>query len=72
MIRVVRSDERIDGVLQWLVHVERMENDKIVKRVCRSVLVVAQWVARGRDLYHGGMFKGKRFGCQESKENGAG
>ena len=28
-------DERIDeGVLRWLGHVERMENDKFAKRVC--------------------------------------
>ena len=30
----VQSDERIDeGVLQWLGPVERMENDRIAKRV---------------------------------------
>ena len=32
------SDERIDGVLHWFGHVERMENDRIAKivflRVC--------------------------------------
>ena len=26
-------DERIDGVLRWFDHVERMENDGIAKRV---------------------------------------
>ena len=30
-------DERIDGVLWWFSHMERMESDKIAKRVCRSV-----------------------------------
>ena len=37
-------DERI--VLRWFGHVERMENEMIGKRV--SVLVIAQWVGRGR------------------------
>ena len=26
-------DKKIDGVLQWFGHVERMENDRIAKRV---------------------------------------
>ena len=44
-------DERIDeGVLQWFSHLERMENDRIAKRVyVESVLVIVQWVGRGRD-----------------------
>ena len=30
----MQSDERIDeGVLRWFDHVERMENDRIAKRV---------------------------------------
>ena len=37
-------DERIDeNVLRWFAHVERMENDRIAKRVyIESVLVVAK------------------------------
>ena len=60
--------ERIaEGVLRWFGHVER---DRIARRVCRSVQVVVQWVALGRD----GLirFKEKRFGCQASMENGSG
>ena len=26
-------DERTDGILRWLGHVERLENDRITKRV---------------------------------------
>ena len=37
MNKVVWSDERIhEGVLRWLNHVERMENDRITKRVYAS------------------------------------
>ena len=44
-------DERIDkGVLQWFDHVKRMKNDRIAKRTyVGGILVVAQWVGRGRD-----------------------
>ena len=43
-------DEKIDeGVLWWVSHVERMENNRIADRVSvGSMLVVAQWVGRGR------------------------
>ena len=39
LCRVVkRVDERIDeGILWWFGHVERMENDRFAKRVCRRV-----------------------------------
>ena len=40
-----RLDERIDeGMLHWFSHVERMENDRIAKRVA-----IIHWVGRGRD-----------------------
>ena len=32
-IRVVGNDERIDNVLQWFGHAERMEKDRVAKRV---------------------------------------
>ena len=43
-------DEKIDeGVLRWFGHPERKDNDRIAKRSMKeSVLVVAQWVGRGR------------------------
>ena len=43
-------DERIDeGSLWWFDYLERMERDRIAKRVYESVLVVIQWVGHGRD-----------------------
>ena len=45
-------DERIDkGVLQGFDHVERMERDRIAKRVYvgECPLVFIQWVGCGRD-----------------------
>ena len=47
LCRVKKSlDERIDeGALRWFGHVERMDRDRIAKRV----YVVVQWVDRGRD-----------------------
>ena len=44
-------DERIDeGVLRWLGHVEKMENNKIPKRVCiREYAGSRSVVGRGRD-----------------------
>ena len=33
-MRIVQSDERIDeGVLRWFSHVERMEKDRIARKV---------------------------------------
>ena len=43
-------DERNDeGVLRSFGHAERMEKDTITKSMLESVLVVVQWVSRGRD-----------------------
>ena len=45
----MRSDERIDeGALRWFGNVERIENDRIAKRVYVGEVVV-QWVGHGRD-----------------------
>ena len=42
-------DERIDeGVLQWFDHVERMENDRIAKRVYLGVCVGSHSMGRPR------------------------
>ena len=44
------GDKRIDEVLRWFAHVERMERAMIAKRVyVESLLVVLQRVGRGRD-----------------------
>ena len=46
-------DKRTDEVvLRWFGHMERMEKERIVKRVSsmyESVLVLIQWIGRGRD-----------------------
>ena len=43
-------DERIDkGVLQWFVHVERMERDMITKRVYEGECAGSLSVGRGRE-----------------------
>ena len=45
----VRSDERIDeGVLRWFGHVERMENDRNVKRVYVGECTGSRSVGRPR------------------------
>ena len=46
----MRSGERIDEcVLQWFDHVERMENEGLLREsMNRNVLAVPQWVGRGR------------------------
>ena len=67
-------DERIDEVVQrWLGHVERMERDRITKRVsvgeCASSRSVGRPWKRCTNIVK--VFKEKRIGCQASKENGA-
>ena len=45
----MRSDERIDeGVLRWFGHVERMENDRIAKRIYVVECLGSQTVGRKR------------------------
>ena len=72
-----RIDERIDdGVLRWSGHVERMENDRITKRVYVGVCAGSRSVGRPWrgwiDTVKDCLKKKKRFGCQASEENGAG
>ena len=69
-------DERIEeGVLRWFGHVERIENDRITKRVytgeCTGSRLLGRrplkvWVDTVKDY-----LKKKSFRCQESKVNGA-
>ena len=66
-------NEKIDGVLRWYSHVERMENNRIAKRVyvdesAGSHSVGRLW-KRWIDIVKNCLKK--RFGCQASKENGA-
>ena len=71
-------NERIgQSALQWFSHVERMENDRITKRVyvgvcagCCSVSTVRRLRKRRIDTER--VFKEKRFGCQVGKENDQG
>ena len=42
-------EESIDGVLPWFGHVEKMENDRLLRvSMFESMLVVTQWLGRGR------------------------
>ena len=66
---VLWSDTIIyEGVLQWFDHVERIENDRIIKTVyvgeCGGRLQ-KRWIDTLKDC-----LKKKRFGCQADKENG--
>ena len=63
-------DERIDeGVLLWFGHVERMEKERIAKRLYVGVPVGSRSVGRLRKRW---IDTKKRFGCHSSKENGPG
>ena len=73
-------EERIEeDVLHWSSHVERMENDRIAKRLYIGEFADISSAGQPRkeemDLSHEGLLKKKekreRFGCQASKENGA-
>ena len=47
LCRVMKgTNERIEGVLRWFSHVERMENDRIAESLCRRV---CWWVGCRRD-----------------------
>ena len=64
-------DERIkEDVLHWFSHVERMENDRIAKRLYVEEFAGSSSAVQPRKE---GLFKKKRerFGYQTSKENGA-
>ena len=72
MCRVMKGvDERIDE--GWFSHVERMENDRIAKRIyvgecggsCSVGRLHNRWIGTMKDCLK------KRFGCEASKVNGA-
>ena len=68
-------DEGIDeGVLRWFDPVERMEKNRIAKRVYVEESAGSRLVVRLRKRWIDTVkeFKKKKFGCQASKENGAG
>ena len=67
--------ERInEGVLRWFSHVERMERDRIPKRVYVGECAGNHSVDRPRKrlIDCEGVTKEKRFGCQTSNKNGPG
>ena len=67
-------DERIDeGVLRWFDHMDRMENERISKRVYVGVCTGSRSVGRPRKRWTNTVKDclRKRFGCQASKEKGA-
>ena len=69
-------DERIDeGVLRWFGNVDRMERDRIAKRVYVGVCAGSRLVGSPRKIWTDTVkecLKKKRVGCQASKENGPG
>ena len=68
-------DEGIDeGVLRWFDPVERMEKNRIAKRVYVEESAGSRLVVRLRKRWIDTVkeFKKKKFGCQGSKEKGAG
>ena len=69
-------DERMDeGFLRRFGHVERMENDRIAKRVYVGEYAGSRSVGRTRKRWIDTVkecLRKKGFGCQAIKENGAG
>ena len=67
-------DERIDeGMLWWFGHVERMEKDRIAKRVYVGECAGSRSVGRPRKRWIDTVKEClERLGCQASKENGVG
>ena len=59
-------NEKIDGVLRWFSHVERMENDRITKRV-----YVGECAGSSSAGSSWKRWIEERFGCQASNENDA-
>ena len=65
-------DEKIDeGVLRWFGHGERMEKDRIAKRVYVGECAGSHSVGRPRKRFRKGLLEEKGFGCQACKDNGA-
>ena len=70
-------DERIDeGVLRWFFHVERIERDRIAKRVyvgeCASSRSVVRPRKRWIDTVKEGWMSGKQGGWSRIEVNGMG
>ena len=71
----MQSEEGIDeGIIQWFGHVERMEMDRIARRVYVGECVGSHsvgrpwkgWIDTVKECLR------KRLGCQASKENSPG
>ena len=67
-------DERIEGVLRWFGHVERMGNDRIAKRFYIGEFAASRSVGRARKRWIDTVKDclRKKFGSQASKESGTG
>ena len=66
-------DERIEeGVLQWFGHVEKMERDRITKRVYVGECAGSCSMGRPWKRWIDTMKECLRKRCQASKENGPG
>ena len=47
----MQSDKRFDGVLQWFSQVDRMENDRIAKRLYAGERAGSRLVSRPRNRW---------------------